>query len=283
MTAKKKWIIAISALVVLGLALLVLVFFNGTKSKEKQKQTVVTVATSGGPKPFTYVDDKDQLTGQNIELLRAVFKKLPQYKLKLEKTEFDSIFSGLNSGRYQMGVNNIAKNPERVKNYLFSDPMFKNSYVVIYKSDNKEAKKADSWDDLAGHSTVGSTGVNTSTAIEEFNKKHPDKKIDLNYTEEDLTSQLQGVESGKYDFLLMDKPMFEYYQKEQGLKLVGKPVTGNLQKELLSEPYSYFVFSKDQEQLQKDVNKALKEVVEDGTSKKINEKYFGSDYSPSHK
>ncbi|MFS9437772.1 transporter substrate-binding domain-containing protein [Streptococcus sobrinus] len=282
MTNKKKWTIAISVLVVLALAL-GLVFFNGFKHKQGTKQTVVTVATSGSPKPFTYVDGKDQLTGQNIELLKAVFKKLPQYKLKLEKTEFDSIFSGLNSGRYQMGVNNIAKNPERQKNYLFSDPMFKNSYVVIYKSDNKEAKQANSWDDLAGHSTVGSTGVNTSTAIEEFNKKHPDKKIDLNYSEEDLTTQLQGVESGKYDFLLMDKPMFEYYQKELGLKLTGKPVSGDLEKELLSEPYSYFVFSKDQKQLQKDVNKALKEVTGDGTSKKINEKYFGEDYSPSYK
>ncbi|MFC2401966.1 MAG: transporter substrate-binding domain-containing protein [Streptococcus sobrinus] len=282
MTNKKKWTIAISVLVVLALAL-GLVFFNGSKHKQGTKQTVVTVATSGSPKPFTYVDGRDQLTGQNIELLKAVFKKLPRYKLKLEKTEFDSIFSGLNSGRYQMGVNNIAKNPERQKNYLFSDPMFKNSYVVIYKSDNKEAKQADSWDDLAGHSTVSSTGVNTSTAIEEFNKKHPDKKIDLNYSEEDLTTQLQGVESGKYDFLLMDKPMFEYYQKELGLKLTGKPVSGDLEKELLSEPYSYFVFSKDQKQLQKDVNKALKEVIGDGTSKKINEKYFGEDYSPSYK
>ncbi len=282
MTNKKKWTIAISVLVVLALAL-GLVFFNGSKHKQGTKQTVVTVATSGSPKPFTYVDGRDQLTGQNIELLKAVFKKLPQYKLKLEKTEFDSIFSGLNSGRYQMGVNNIAKNPERQKNYLFSDPMFKNSYVVIYKSDNKEAKQADSWDDLAGHSTVGSTGVNTSTAIEKFNKKHPDKKIDLNYSEEDLTTQLQGVESGKYDFLLMDKPMFEYYQKELGLKLTGKPVSGDLEKELLSEPYSYFVFSKDQKQLQKDVNKGLKEVTGDGTSKKINEKYFGEDYSPSYK
>ena len=282
MTNKKKWTIAISVLVVLALAL-GLVFFNGSKHKQGTKQTVVTVATSGSPKPFTYVDGRDQLTGQNIELLKAVFKKLPQYKLKLEKTEFDSIFSGLNSGRYQMGVNNIAKNPERQKNYLFSDPMFKNSYVVIYKSDNKEAKQANSWDDLAGHSTVGSTGVNTSTAIEKFNKKHPDKKIDLNYSEEDLTTQLQGVESGKYDFLLMDKPMFEYYQKELGLKLTGKPVSGDLEKELLSEPYSYFVFSKDQKQLQKDVNKALKEVTGDGTSKKINEKYFGEDYSPSYK
>ena len=34
--------------------------------------------------------------------------------------------------------------------------------------------------------------------------------------------------------------------------------------------------------LAKEINKALKEVVKDGTSKKINEKYFDQDYSPSY-
>ena len=50
----------------------------------------------------------------------------------------------------------------------------------------------------------------------------------------------------------------------------------------MAEPYSYFVLGKEETQLTKDVNKALKEVIKDGTSKKINEKYFGTDYSPSY-
>lgn len=251
---------------------------SGSKAADG-KQTTVIAATGGSPMPFTYERD-GQLTGQNIELLQAVFDRLPQYKLEIQKVDFSAMFSGVSSGRYQIAVNNLAKNAEREKNYLFSDPMFKNAYVVIFQKDNAKAKEASEWTDLAGLSTVGSAGVNSTTAIEEYNKSNPDQTIELNYSGEDLKSQLEGVASGKYDFLVMDKPMFEYYQKEYDLDLVGKDISGNLSTALMAEPYSYFVFGKDEGQLADDVNKALKEVIEDGTSKKINEKYFGTDYSP---
>lgn len=50
----------------------------------------------------------------------------------------------------------------------------------------------------------------------------------------------------------------------------------------MSEPYSYFVVGKEETQLAEDINAALKEVVEEGISKQINEKYFDEDYSPTY-
>lgn len=281
MKLQKKVLFGLLGLAVTGLLVACGNHSSATKAEKSQKQTTVIAATGGNPKPFTFEKD-GKLTGHNIELLKAVFDKLPQYKLKITKVEFPSMFSGLSSGRYQIAVNNLAKNEEREKNYQFSDPIFKNSYVVIFKKGNSKAKEARTWADLAGLSTVGSAGVNSTTAIEEYNKSNPDKGIALNYSSEDLKSQLQGVESGKYDFLVMDKPMFDYYQKEYDLDLVGKDISGSLSTDLMAEPYSYFVLGKEETQLTKDVNKALKEVIEDGTSKKINEKYFGTDYSPSY-
>ena len=75
--------------------------------------TVIKAATSARPRPFTYIDDEGNLTGQNIELIKAVFDKLPQYELEIEVTEFASIFTGIDAGLYDLGVNNIAKNPDR--------------------------------------------------------------------------------------------------------------------------------------------------------------------------
>lgn len=279
---KVKWIISIIVVALVGLLIFDKVTKNTSEAKSDSSEKITVVAaTSGSPKPFTYEED-GELTGQNIELIKAVFEKLPQYKLKIVKVEFSSIFSGLTSGRYQIAVNNLAKNAEREKNYLFTDPIFKNSYVVIFKNGSDKAKTADEWSDLAGLSTVGSSGVNSTTAIEEYNKANPDNTIELNYSSEDLKSQLEGVESGKYDFLVMDKPMFEYYQKEYSLDLTGKTISGDLSTALMSEPYSYFVVGKEETQLAEDINAALKEVVEDGTSKQINEKYFDEDYSPTY-
>ena len=281
MKIRKKVIFGVLGLLITGLLVACGNHSSATKTEKVQKQTTVIAATGGNPKPFTFEED-GKLTGHNIELLKAVFDRLPQYKLEITKVEFASMFSGLSSGRYQIAVNNLAKNEEREKNYQFSDPIFKNSYVVIFKKGNSKAKEASTWADLAGLSTVGSAGVNSTTAIEEYNKSNPDKEIALNYSSEDLKSQLQGVESGKYDFLVMDKPMFAYYQKEYDLDLVGKDISGSLSTDFMAEPYSYFVLGKEETQLTKDINKALKEVIEDGTSKKINEKYFGTDYSPSY-
>ena len=83
----------------------------------------------------------------------------------------------------------------------------------------------------------------------------------------------------QYDFATVDKPMYDgYYQPEFGLDLKEVPLRDEEDKDL----NSYFVFSKDDTQLAADVNAALEEVVQDGTSKQINEKYFGGDYSPNY-
>ncbi len=94
--------------------------------------------------------------------------------------------------------------------------------------------------------------------------------------------QIQDVEAGKYDFVLMDKPMFEYYQKEFNFNVEGASISNTLSKDLMAEPFSYLIVSKGNEKLVEDIDKALKEVIEDGTSKEINLKWFGSDYSPSY-
>lgn len=244
--------------------------------------TTVYAATGAMPKPFTFVDDNNELTGHNIDLIKAVFDRLPQYNLEIEVTDIPSIFAGLDSDRYQIGVNNFAMNEERKEKYLFSDPIFANQYVAIFAKDSDKAGTVDSWDDLAGLTTISQAGINITTALETYNAANPDKAINIEYSEADLVLQIQDVEAGKYDFVLMDKPMFEYYQKEFNFNVTGAEISNEVSEDLLPQPYSYLIFSQGNEQLVEDVNQALKEVIEDGTSKEINEKWFGSDYSPSY-
>ena len=65
----------------------------------------IYAVTGASPRPFTYYGDDNELTGQNIELVTAIFDKLPQYELVWEVTDFPSIFAGLDSDKYQLGVN----------------------------------------------------------------------------------------------------------------------------------------------------------------------------------
>lgn len=275
-------------LLIFSIAFLVVLTSCGGGNKETNGNTdnskiTIQAATGGSPKPFTFVDDKKELTGHNIELIKEVFKRLPEYDLKIEVTDFSSIFAGLDSDRYQIGVNNFAQNEERKEKYLFSNPIFSNKFVAIFSKDNKKADSIKSWSDLGGLSTISEAGINITTAIESYNKSNPNNPIKVDYSEEDLTLQIQHIEEGKYEFVLMDKPMFEYYQKEFNFNVKGVDLNNDMAKELMEEPNSYFLISKGNDKLLNDVNKALKEVFEDGTSKRINEKWFGTDYTPSKK
>lgn len=245
----------------------------------EEEVTVVYAVTSASPRPFSFYDDDNNLAGHNIELVEAIFDKLPQYELRWEVTDFTSIFAGLDSDKYQLGVNNFGVNDERKEKYIFTDPIFANELIVVANK-NIDLGSVTSYADLAGYTYIGSTGINQTTNVENYNDENPDNPINIVYTEEDLNIQLSDVESGKYDFTTIDAPMFYgYYQPEFGYDVNISKLDGYTTSDGL---YSYLLVSKGNEQLAEDINAALKEVIKEGISKEINEKYFFSDYSPSY-
>lgn len=238
----------------------------------------ITVATGGQPKPFSYVDANNQVTGYDIDVVKAIFQQLPQYDVSFEKTEFTSIFAGLDSDRYQIGANNFGMNEQRKQKYIYTNPIFRNQFVIAVAADRTDIN---SFKDLQGKTTEVQAGVNYTTALENYNKDHSDKPVKLNYSDADMVTVLQHVESGKYDFQLIDGPMLNNYIKEFGLKLKSIPLNDEDTK-LIGSPYSYLLLSKgaNGEQLEKDINATLDKLLKDGTISQISQKYFSADYSP---
>lgn len=261
------------------------IFLAGCSTNEKSKDTdnsdtkkEIVVATSGAPKPFSYVDENGDVTGYDIEVVEAIFKELPEYTVKFEKTEFTSVLSGLDTDRYQIGANNFAMNEERKEKYIYSDPIFKNRYVIAVPENADDIK---SFSDLKGKSTEVSPGLNYATALENYNTENPDAKVTIDYSEAELLNVLQNVESGKYDFQLIDKAMGQLLIDEHELKLKLVDLSEEDAKRIAT-PYSYLLLSKsdDGEKLVKEVNTALKKIIEDGTVSKISQKFLGGDFAP---
>jgi polar amino acid transport system substrate-binding protein len=264
----------------LGVLMTAGLFAGGSKEADGSAKTIYA-ATGGRPRPFSFVDETGKTAGYDIELLEAVFARLPQYRLQIEVTDFPSIFAGLDAGRYQIGVNNFAENEERKQKYIFSNPIFKNRFVAaVAESNTTLGNQIRTLADLAGRTTANQVGLNMATAIENYNKANPDKRIIQDFSDADLAVRLQEVESGRYDFNLIDKPLFEFYQREFKYKLRGIELSTEVSGAVLPTPYSYLLIGKGSETLASEINAALKEVILDGTSRKLSEKYFGSDYSP---
>lgn len=247
-------------------------------SSNSAKTTTINIATGGAPKPFSYVNDNNEIDGYDIQVVKAIFEGLPQYKINIEKTEFPSIFAGLDSDRYQIGANNFASNAERKEKYIYSDPIFKNQFVIAVAEDREDIK---TFADLEGKRTSVSPSVNYTVALEKYNKEYAKKPVDLNYSEAELATVLQNVESGADDFNLIDAAMLQMYIKEYGLKLKAIPLSQE-DTDRIGVPYSYLILSKgnNSEQLTKDVNQRIKALIEDGTISKLSEQYLNGDFAP---
>ncbi|KST96009.1 amino acid ABC transporter substrate-binding protein [Lactococcus lactis] len=251
---------------------------SGSKDSS-DKVTSVVIATDGATKPFTYSDSQGNLTGYDIEVARAVFKKLPQYKVKFQVTDFSGISPGIDSGRYQMGANDFGWEKSRAEKYYFSSPLSKSNNAVLVKSGTYKTLT-----DLAGKSTIGNPASNYTKSIQDWNKANPDKEIKISYSADStsINTRFTQVESGKIDFMLYDKISLESAVKEQGfdnLKIEDISMdTGDAE----HDGYEYFLFGKDSQgkKLQKDVNGVLAKMQADGSLEKISKKYLGGDFVP---
>ncbi|MBY9081435.1 transporter substrate-binding domain-containing protein [Paenibacillus sp. HN-1] len=273
----------------LGMAALVLMTGlaacgNNSSNKEEAKsastgaKTKITIATGGMPKPFSYVNDNNELDGYDIQVVKEIFAGLPQYEIQFEKTEFPSIFAGLDSDRYQIGANNFASNAERREKYLYSDPIFKNQFVIAVAEGRDDIK---SFADLEGKTTEVSPSVNYTVALENYNKNAAKTPVNLKYTDAEMITTLQNVESGATDFNLIDNAMLQLYIKEYGLKLKAIPLSQE-DSDRIGVPYSYLILGKGSgsDQLLKDVNQRIKDLLKDGSISKISQKYLNGDFAP---
>lgn len=260
-------VIGMKKLFALFLFLPVLVACGGAQTS--QKTTKIVVATAGDVPPFVYEKD-GQLTGYDAEVLKAVAKELPDYEVSFQKTSWESIFPGIDAGRYQAAANNLSYTEERAAKYLYSLPIAKNPLVLV----SQEKSPLDSLDQIAGKITQDDTGTSTAKLVDDWNQQHTNNPAKIDYSGEDVGKRLMDLENGEFDFLVFDKISVAKIIKDRGLKLhvVELPSTGN--------PNNYIVFSKEDKDFQEKFNQTLKKLYENGQLEKLSQELLGGSYLP---
>ena len=241
---------------------------------------VVKAVTSGSLAPYMYVDDNDELTGVDIDILKEVFNRLPQYDLQIEIAD---ALQGVLSGQYDIAVNNYGYTEERAESYYFSYP-YKTTYNVYIQRPDDEPLT--SLQDIAdrGYKIELEAGGLTANALEQWNEENPDHQIDIVYIETNFQVKFEHIVNGTTDLAIDDGPILDTLLEKFGLegKLVGNDIDDATQDFLFPHNNTYFLFGKNEEgaALREDVDKVLKEMKEDGTLEKITTGYFGKDTSP---
>ncbi|MDR2615561.1 MAG: transporter substrate-binding domain-containing protein [Oscillospiraceae bacterium] len=240
----------------------------------------VLIGNSGGPRPYAYLSD-DEITyiGYDYELIAAIDELLPEYDFEIEVTEFASIFAGVDSGRYLMGMNNITKKPEREEKYLFGKEFYSyNTHGLLVRKDNTDIYDIE---DLGGKKvyTSGDGVLFSDVFYRTFNEQHPGNEIITVLSGADSTKTTQDLVDGVVDFALSSAVSFEISKNnfpELYEQLELRPLTPEQTKEI-EDPYAWYIFPKTDEgqALADAIDGALVELAATGKMQELSIKYFG--------
>ncbi len=125
------------------------------------------VGTEGTYPPFTFHDKSGKLTGFDVEIAREVAKRLG-VEAKFQETQWDAMFEGLNSKRFDMIANQVGIREDRQKKYDFSNPYIESTAVVVTSKDNNDVK---SFEDIKGLTSAQSLTSNYKDIAEKNGAK----------------------------------------------------------------------------------------------------------------
>ena len=227
-----------------------------------RKSGKLVVALEGAWQPWSYHDSSDTLVGYDVEVSRAIAEKLgvePEYV----ESDWDSLFAGLDAGRYDMVCNGVEVTEERAKTYDFTTPY---GYIHTALAVRKDNEDIHSFEDLKGKTTANSLASTYMELAESYGATV--QGIDT------LEETIQLLTAGRIDATLnADVSFYDYLNvhPEADFKLVAQTAEAShvAIPVLKSEDTTYLDA----------LNAAIEELRADGTLKTLSEKYFGQDIS----
>ena len=221
------------------------------------------VALEGAWQPWSYHDESDTLVGYDVEVSRAIAEKLgvePEYV----ESDWDSLFAGLDAGRFDMVCNGVEVTDERALTYDFTTPYGYIHTALAVRKDNDEIK---TFEDLKGKTTANSLASTYMELAESYGANV--QGIDT------LEETIQLLAAGRIDATLnADVSFYDYLNvhPDADFKIVAQ-----------TEDASHVAIplrkGNNSATLLEAVNNAIDELRADGTLKELGEKYFGQDIS----
>lgn len=233
---------------------------DGLLKQVLDKGTLVA-GMEGNWAPWSYHDlDTNEVIGYDADTARAIGEKLG-VEVQIVEAPWESLFAGLDDGRYDIVINGVEVTDERSEKYDFSEPYAYIHTALVVRKDNEEIK---SFDDLKGKKTVNSIGSTYMELAESYGASAAGVST--------LNDTIQNVIDGRADATLnADVSIYDYLnqQPDANIKIVAT-----------TEDASHVAIpirkGDETASFEKAVNAAIEELKADGTLAELSEKYFGS-------
>ena len=226
-----------------------------------QNRGTLIVALEGAWQPWSFHDASDTLVGYDVEVSRAIAEKLgvePEYV----ESDWDSLFAGLDAGRYDLVCNGVEVTEERAKTYDFTTPY---AYIHTALAVKKDNDTITSFEDLKGKTTANSLASTYMELAESYGATV--QGIDT------LEETIQLLTAGRIDATLnADVSFYDYLNvhPDADFKIVAQTEDASH----VAIPLRKGAASAS---LLDAINAAIDALRADGTLTEISERYFGQD------
>ena len=214
--------------------------------------------------PLGFRDEQGNLVGVDVELMEAT-GEIMGIPFELQPIDWSMKETELVNKNIDMIWNGYTITEERKQKVAFSQPYLNNRQVVVTMADSDINTLADLAD-----KTVAVQAE--SSAVDAINAKPEIAETFKNLGEFETNDQcLMDLEAGRTDAVVADEVIIRYYVSKK-----GEEKYKILEEDFGKEEYGIGVRQEDTALLEA-LNVALDELKENGTTKEISEKWFGSD------
>jgi len=246
------------------------IFFAGTAKAatsdnsliDLQKKGVLTIANTQTSPPWSFLGTDNKLGGYDVDVANEVARRIGIRRVVFVADTFSNFIDGLKTGKYDLIVSGMAATPERKKVVDFSVPYTAQGFLIWVNDKNTDIKDVAS---LTGKKV----GVDAGTANEVWARAHLMKSDIVSYDNGGFL--YNDLATGRTDAVI-ESHFAGYKTKEINhlpIKEVGEPLTFSL---------GCVAIPKNEPALEDAVNKALSDMLVDGTIQTIAQKYLGKDY-----
>lgn len=262
---------------ILALSTIIALSSCSKKTQSENSARIINVAHTNYYVPYDFIDENGNSDGFEVAVLKEIDALLPQYEFKFHGVSDDELLIGIETGKYQVGTKGAWLTEERKKKFLIpSSPIAASVIGLAFRtSDSQKIKDMDSFAAYSGKLIPISPLSAQYSVIDDYNKAHQGKaQIKLVPSDVfDIADSYLWVLEGRYDGYLVLKLSFE----KNVLKESGP--YHQFADKLSYVPYkgipTWPLFNKNEEELVKDYDQAIKTLKENGTIEKLSQKYFG--------
>ena len=221
----------------------------------------LTMSTNAQFPPYEMVADDGSFEGIDVEVATAIAEKL-DLELQVDDMDFDSALLAAQNGKSDMVMAGVTVTEERQQVMDFSNSYATGVQSIIVTNDSEIA----SVDDLANASQIGTQRGTTGWLYCSATAEDGGYGEDHVTAYDDGATAVQALINGQVDAVVIDNaPAQEYVKANPGIKL--------LDTEFTKEEYAIGM-AKGNTALMDAVNKALEELIADGTVQSIIDKYI---------